>query len=35
MTGLAVDLDERGNLIVEAGESREAIGFGEITHLSR
>jgi len=35
IAGLAVDLDDRGNLIVEAGERREMIGFGEITHLSR
>lgn len=35
VVGLAVDLDDRGNLIVEADDRRETVGFGEIAHLSR
>jgi BirA family biotin operon repressor/biotin-[acetyl-CoA-carboxylase] ligase len=33
--GIAVDLDERGNLLVEAAQVRETVGFGEIAHLER
>jgi len=33
--GLAVDLDSRGNLVVESGGVRETVGFGEIAHLDR
>lgn len=33
--GIAVDLDERGNLLVEAAHVRETIGFGEIAHVER
>jgi BirA family biotin operon repressor/biotin-[acetyl-CoA-carboxylase] ligase len=31
--GTAVDLDERGNLVVETDDGRETIGFGEVEHL--
>lgn len=33
--GMAVDLDERGNLVVESSGVRETVGFGEIAHLDR
>lgn len=33
--GVAVDVDERGNLLVEAAGVRETVGFGEIAHLER
>jgi BirA family transcriptional regulator, biotin operon repressor / biotin---[acetyl-CoA-carboxylase] ligase len=31
--GTAIDLDVHGNLVVEAGSSREVVGFGEVHHL--
>lgn len=33
--GTAVDLDDRGNLVVEAAGVRETVAFGEVAHLSR
>jgi BirA family biotin operon repressor/biotin-[acetyl-CoA-carboxylase] ligase len=33
--GKAVDLDRRGNLVVESAGVRETVVFGEVTHLSR
>lgn len=31
--GLAVDLDERGGLVVETAEGRDVVAFGEVAHL--
>jgi BirA family transcriptional regulator, biotin operon repressor / biotin---[acetyl-CoA-carboxylase] ligase len=33
--GLAVDLDDRGGLIVDVGRRREVVAFGEVHHLDR
>lgn len=35
ISGTAVDLDNRGNLIVDADGVRETVAFGEVAHLSR
>ena len=31
--GVAIDLDERGNLLVDSSGTQETVGFGEIAHL--